>query len=221
MHSSSNESTSYRNIILMVIAVIALVAGVWLARQQNNATPKQPPELKTGTFISKPRPTAPFQLEDYNQKPFTLKQLQGKWSFVFFGYTNCPDVCPATMIQFQLMAKKLADKPKYLAKTQFVFISVDPERDNPKYLKTYVQFYNKDFIGVTGKPDELLKLSRQFGVIYMKIPQKDDPKNYLIDHSAAIILLNPEGNLVSIFSAPHKAADMADDLVTLQDYFKG
>ena len=147
----------------IAIAVIALGLGLFYASRTNHT---EPPLLESATLLMPPKLISEPGLVDHNNKPFTLSSLKGKWSFFFFGYTNCPDVCPATLYQFKMMAKLLEAYPKLKSTTRFILVSIDPERDTTKQLKSYVQYYNPDFIGVTGKQEKIHSFSRQMGVIY-------------------------------------------------------
>lgn len=217
MSTGDNKSTRARTLFWISIALLAMMAGLLLAKYLA-PSPKPLPILSEGTFLPNARNLSPFQLVDYDGNPFGPAQLQDKWSFVFFGYTNCPDVCPATMYQFQQIAKGLQQDARLDASTRFVFISVDPDRDTPQFLKKYVQYYNPAFLGVTGADSELLSLSREMGVIYLRMPNDDNAEDYLIDHSAAILLTNPAGQLAAFFSAPHHASAIISDYKAIRNY---
>jgi protein SCO1/2 len=142
--------------------------------------------------------------------------LQGKWSFVFFGYTFCPDVCPTTLAAFRDVHARLADTPALFSNVQFVLVSVDPERDTPARLREYVTYFGEDFLGVTGTNDQLDQITRAVGAVYAKV---DDGAsgNYLVDHTASVFLVDPEGRLHAVFSAPLEPAQVVSALAKIRE----
>jgi len=208
--------TLARRLLPFIVAtVVAVAAGLWVSDRYFN----RQADLADlhGTRFSEPRALQPFTLTDYKGRPFGTEQLKGKWSFVFFGYTNCPDVCPTTMSVLKSVASRLDNK---VPGVQYVFVSVDPERDTPEQLGQFVTWFNGDFIGVTGTGQELEKLTRQLGVIYMRVPDEKSPGSYTIDHSASVLLFDPDARFHAIFSAPLKAADLAEDLTRLANAYR-
>jgi protein SCO1/2 len=160
-------------------------------------------EITKGAFVlSRPDPIAEFRLLRHDKRPFDNSALKGKWSFLFFGFTNCPDACPATMAVFKEVDRLLGRQPQVKQGVQFVLVSVDPDRDTPERLKEFVTQFNPTFLGVTGERKELARLSESVGVVYAQVPGKT-PKDYLMDHSSAVLLTNPEGKLHAVFAAPH------------------
>lgn len=197
------------HIIPMLLAAVLLSA----------CSPPQPPQLKQGTLLPSAKAIADFQLTDQHGKPFTRNNLMGKWSFAFFGYTHCPDVCPTALSMLAQVMKKLEQNDKLDTKPQVVFVSVDPERDTPELLAQYLPYFNPDFIGVTGDPQQLLLLTRQLGIMYGKAPG-DDADDYLVDHSASIILFDPDGNFLALFGMPHDPDLIAQDFVAIKNYYE-
>lgn len=171
-------------------------------------------DLEYATVFSQPRAIAPFKLQDDKGEHFSNANLKGHWSLLFFGFTNCAMICPTTMTELNKMYQLLT-KAKEQVLPQVVFISVDPERDTLKRLHNYVHAFNPNFVGVTGDEKELAKLAKNVGAMYMKVVDKDDPNQYYIDHSAFIILVNPEGHMYGIFSSPHEADNMAKNFVAI------
>jgi protein SCO1/2 len=218
----NSKSTKSKNLspVYILLAVLAMFGGLFIGfKMSGNLAPAKPPVIN-GTILPQGRLIAPFHLVDYDNKAFGPEQLKDQWTFMFFGYTNCPDVCPSTMFQFNLVANELKKTPEILANTKFVLVSVDPERDTPELLKQYLGYYNKDFIGVTGSQEEIKKFTRGLGILYAKSEPEEGKDNYLVDHSAAILLTNNEGNLYAIFSAPHEAIKIAQDYVKARKYFE-
>jgi len=208
------KSPFYR-ILLIGGALMALIFGYWFGNQLTK------PDLQglSATVLPTPRPLGAFELIDHNGERFTAANLAGHWSFVFFGYTRCPDVCPTTMLLFNQVYNRLADEPQIRDATRWLLVSVDPERDTPELLRSYVTYYNPSFIGVTGPPGEIEKLASQMSVVYMKQPLEGGD-DYLVDHSSAILLLDPQGRLFAIFSGAQDAATLAADFKKLARNFR-
>lgn len=218
--SDSSETTPKKNnlIPLIVVAVLSLVIGVWVSQLIFN-TPAVVPKNLEATLLDKSKPLTAFTLIDHNNKPFNLDSLKNKWSFLFFGYTHCPDVCPLAM---QVMRKVWQDprlKSDTKSNLKMVFVSVDPDRDTPAILKSYVHYYNPDFIGVTGKADEIDNLTRQLGILYgFDEPNKNG--DYNVSHSGQIILIDPKGNMRAVFSSPLTPQSIANDFIAIQKFVK-
>lgn len=163
-------------------------------------------------------PLKPFTLIDKNEQVFTNKDLTGKWSFVFFGYTYCPDICPTTLMTLKQINKTLKKYPNVASDFQVVFVSIDPERDKPKKLAEYIEYFNKEFIAVTGEADNLDKFSRQFSAAYIK-EASETPGDYVMSHTSSIFLVTPKMNIVASFSPPHSAETIASQYLKIHGMF--
>ncbi len=178
-----------------------------LAEARKNFSPIQ------GVILSPARKVAIPALVKDDGSTFTLDDITGQWSLLFFGYMHCPDVCPVTM-GVTAQAKKIATENNQHF-PHVIFISVDPERDKVEMLADYVQYFDKDFIAVTGEANLIKALALQMSVVYMKMPVEKGSSNYLVDHSSALLLLNPEGKLVAFFNPPHDAKTILTDFQTV------
>ena len=136
-----------------------------------------------------------FSLIDQNGKPFTDADLKGKWQLVFFGYTHCPDVCPTALNDLSLALDQLGDKKSEVG---IVFISVDPERDTPDILKSYVESFGGPIVALTGTPDQIKQAAQDYKVYYAKHPRADG--GYDMDHSALIYVMDPQGRFTATFT---------------------
>ena len=129
---------------------------------------------------------SPFSLTDVNNEPITEKSFEGPLTAVFFGFTNCPDICPMTLSNLDQVIEKLNDKEN--KKFKVYFVSIDPERDNPEIIKDYLDSFKNKIYGITGEPQKVFLLSKSWGVLSEKIFSEDG--SYLINHSSSILLLN-------------------------------
>jgi len=153
-----------------------------------------------------------FHLTDFDGKPRALADFKGKVVVLFFGYTQCPDVCPTTMSELAQIKQKLGADGDRL---QVLFVSVDPERDTPEVLKAYMTGFDPSFLGLyAGSPEQLAALARDFKVYYKKVEGKT-PASYTVDHTAASYLYDPQGRLrlYSRYGTPVEA--MTEDIKLL------
>jgi protein SCO1/2 len=199
---------------LLALAVLAaLVLAIAMPKQ---ASLPVPPELGN-VLLPDARTLAPFSLTDMNGTPFDLNSLQEKWTFVFFGYTHCPDICPTTLAILKGTATQLQQSPEDYRDARFVFISVDPKRDTLAHLKDYIGYFHPDFLAATGDKAQIDTLARQLGAIYM-FDGDTAGDDYIVNHSANIALIDPQGRWVGRFNPPHRAAGIAEDYRRVRRY---
>jgi protein SCO1/2 len=127
---------------------------------------------------------------------------------MFFGYTYCPDVCPTTLSVLNSVAQRLQDLD---VDVRFIMVTVDPERDTPERLAEFVTYFNGDFIGVTGTDEGLEQLTRQLGILHVRVQPEPGSEGYLMDHTAAVFLFDPDGRYHAVFSPPLSAEKIAGD----------
>ena len=196
-----------RKYFIIAVAVIAIVTGTWLSVQVLSP----PPSLQTATRLPAATELAEFTLLDQNNESFTRSDFEGRWNLLFFGFTHCPDICPMTL-QVLANAQQLLADDGHAELPRIVLVSVDPERDTPDILGQYVSHFGEDTIGITGELIEVKKLTDGLGVFFEK---SGDENNYSVDHSAVVIVINPDGKFHALFGAPHKAENFAHDIPIL------
>ncbi len=201
-----------RSLLAQIIPL--LLATVLLA-----CSPPPVPQLQQATLLPSAKPIAGFNLINDKGETFTLDNLKGHWTFAFFGYTHCPDVCPTSLGMLGKVMHKLKDSGHLDGMAQGVFFSVDPQRDTPEMLARYVSYFYPDFIGVTGNPDEIQSLTRQLGILYMRT-EGGSNDDYLIDHSAGIILFDPDARFHALFNVPHDPDKIASDFLLIREYYE-
>jgi protein SCO1 len=190
------------------VGILSIVIGALSAHWLLNAGKSSTLELVTGTAITPPRALPPMQFVDQDQHPFDSARLTGHWTFMFFGFTNCPDVCPTTLAMLAQVDKQLADLPHAL-QPQVVFVSVDPERDTPERIGSYVRFFSPQFTGVTAPSTQIQSFTTALGVPVAITKSADG--SYTVDHSGAVFVINPQGEWRALFSPPHQAKLIAAD----------
>ena len=200
---------------ITLVALAALVIGFGLSWYLASNRPIQ---LESGTwFGEQARPLPDFELTDDHNRPLTRADLLGKWSLMFFGYTNCPDICPIALQTLDQTLRSI-DDPDVVKALQVYFISVDPERDTPQRLAEYVPYFNPTFIGATAPLDKLDKLTGPLGIAHEIHDHPEGSESYGVDHSGAIVLINPQAEYAALFGAPQDAAAMARDLTRIVEH---
>lgn len=196
-----------RKYFIIAVAIIAIVTGTWLSMQVLSP----PPSLQIATRLPAATELADFSLLDQNNDSFTRSDFEGRWNLLFFGFTHCPDICPMTL-QVLANAQQLLADDGHAELPRIVLVSVDPERDTPDILGQYVAHFGEDTIGITGELLEVKKLTDGLGIFFEK---SGDADNYSVDHSAVVIVVNPDGKFHALFGAPHKAENFAHDIPIL------
>ena len=151
----------------------------------------------------------PFELVGTDGKAVTERDFRGRYMLVFFGFTHCPDICPAELQVIAQALEKLGDKGK---KVVPVFITLDPERDTPQAMAEYVKSFGRDFVGLTGSPEAIADAAKAYRVAYAKVENKDSAGGYSVDHSALVYLMDPDGKYVTHFSYGTGADELAEKL---------
>ena len=187
------------------VALAATLAGVWLAdiyREHDSRAALLPDQVLT--VFAEPKPMAAFALTDHKDRAFDLASLKGRWSFLFFGFTHCPDVCPTTLAVLARARDNIARNTAGAEDVQFVFISVDPNRDTAGKLGQYVDYFDTTFLGVTGDDAQIGNLAGQLGAAY-QVAFTAGMENYPVYHATAVFLLDPRARYHAVFTPPHDA----------------
>ena len=218
--STSGKSSVILRGGAVLAAILALATGYWLSDYLLGGHPER--SAIRATVLGEPRDIQPFTLIDHTGKNFDNRSLEGRWSFIFFGYSHCPDVCPTTLSVLNSVAHKLEGLENQV---QFVFISIDPERDTPEKLGQFVSSFNGTFIGATGTDETINTLTRQVGVIYTRVEgtsgsDSSGKDNYRMDHSASVLLFDPAGRFHAVFTPPLDSTDMAIDFKLISEAYR-
>lgn len=199
-----------RTIVLIVICLLIVAgAGVFTANYifNNKASVSE-----TLTVLEPARPLPELSLIDDTSQPFGLANLRGGWSLLFFGFTHCPDICPNTLGLLNAVHAQLKQNDDTPA-LKIIFVSVDPRRDTPEALHQYVRYFDKDFVGITGKITEITKLTQ---ALYLPFGYTNNPGGgYTVEHSSTLVLINPQTQAKVYFTPPHEPQQLAADLAAV------
>lgn len=202
-----------------LLIAFAVAGGAWFLA---GALDGDRGKTESATVFPEPRALPEFRLLDHRGEPFGRENLLGHTSLLFFGFTHCPDICPATLQQLALARRQLAGGGEALP--EVVLISVDPERDDPEALARYVEYFGQGFTGVTGSLEALRTLTGPLGIHFEKRPATQPGADsgsaavsgeYLVNHSAAVLVVDAEARLQAIFGAPHSIEAFVHDLPVL------
>jgi len=213
-----------RIVALAAIALLTILWGaVWAVRTdpemfagtrlqfiaallgEEGAAPTSPPGVSVG---------GPFSLVDGDGKAVSDSDFRGRWMLVYFGYTYCPDVCPT---ELQTISAALAKLGADAAKVAPMFITIDPARDTPAAIGSYVKLFDPKLIGLTGTAQQIADVAREYRVYYAKVtPKGASADGYLMDHSGFVYLMDPQGHFAALYNPATDADDMA---AGLRDHF--
>ena len=198
-------------IFVGLIAIAAMVVGVISFK-----TVTKLPAPEYALYYKQSRMIKPFELIDHNGQSFTKEQLNDKWSLVFFGYTSCPDICPTTLQNLNFIYD---DLKAITQNSQVLLVSVDPQRDSQEKLAQYIAYFNSEFIALRAGHEVLFPFARNVGLMYAISGEGND---YLVDHSASLVLINPAGKIAAIFKPEQAIGKMPsiDSDKLLSDYQK-
>jgi len=211
---------------LILAAVIGIALGITVAVRGSGGAaesadaeatlaPLQAQMQNTVVLPEDFRRVPEFALQGGDGAPLEHGFLEDRWTLAFFGYTHCPDVCPITL---QVMKEVVADlESQDVEPMQVAFFTVDPVRDTAERMGEYVGFFDEDFVGVTGELDQVQSLTRSLGIVSAFTAVDGRPDDYLVDHTASMLLIDPQRRVRAKFNAPHEADTIVQDFVTLRD----
>lgn len=211
---------SKRTLPLLIIAVLAAAGGLWSAQglfgPMTPASATAPlPAVTSMTLMSTPRELPAFSLQQSDGTALTGEELHGHWTVVFIGFTHCPDICPTTLAELNGAQKQWAALPE-ATRPRVLFVSADPERDTPKITGDYAHAFNRDSLAATAPLPQLEAFTRSLSLVFMKAPgPSGDAADYTIDHSAALVVLDPQARMAGVITPPFDPKAVAADLLAL------
>ena len=206
---------SKRALPLLVVALLAAGLGLWAAQRAHAPTAPSLPATRALTLLPTPRVLPAFSLQQASGQPLTQATLKGHWTLVFLGFTHCPDVCPTTLAQLAAAQKQWAALPAD-RRPRLLFVSADPERDTPQLLAQYAHAFHPDTLTATAPIPQLEAFARSLSLVFMKVPGASGaPDDYSIDHSATLVLLDPQARMAGVVQPPLDVKNIATDLILL------
>lgn len=186
--------------VSLIVTISFAVISIYLSSDKNTF-----PELLRAVVVNPAKPVQSVNLTDHHNKVVNVERLKNYWTFVFFGYTNCPDVCPATIAQLKLIKRGIKENTAYAKSTQFFFVSVDPQRDTLAHLAKYMKYFDSSFVGMTGSEKAIADFEQQLDS-YHRIGTKNSNGDYTVQHSGEIYLIDSDAMLVAKFQPPMDTA---------------
>ncbi|WP_312243336.1 SCO family protein [Stutzerimonas nitrititolerans] len=205
--------TRIQKTVFILVALVALVIGLTVYRVLNSERQVDPTQMLDAGIVILPqgRDVPKLTLTNQDGEPVQVDQLEGKWTLLFFGYTFCPDICPATLAELRQLRGQLPDEVREQLRP--VLVSVDPARDTPEQLKQYLEFFGEGFLGLTGTLDDIQTLANGVGIPF--IPGDTSRENYTVDHSGNLVIIGPDGRQHGFIRAPLKVQKLSQQLPAL------
>ncbi len=205
--------TRIQKTVFILVALVALVIGLTVYKVLNTEQQLDTAELLDAGIVMLPqgRDMPDLTLTNQDGERVSMAQLEGQWNLLFFGYTFCPDICPATLAELRQLRGKLPEDVNQ--RLQPILVSVDPERDTPEQLKKYLGYFGAGFIGLTGPLDDIQTLANAAGVPF--IPGDTSKENYTVDHGGNLALIGPDGRLRGFVRGPLRTEKLAEQLPVL------
>ncbi|WP_417779436.1 SCO family protein [Stutzerimonas xanthomarina] len=202
--------TRIQKTVFILVALVALVIGLTVYKVLNTEQQLDTADLLDAGIVMLPqgRDVPNLTLTNQDGEKISMKALEGRWNLLFFGYTFCPDICPATLAELRQLRGQLPEEARQ--RMQPILVSVDPERDTPEQLKRYLDFFGAGFIGLTGSLDDIQTLANAAGVPF--IPGDTTKEDYTVDHGGNLALIGPDGRLRGFIRAPMRTEKLAEQL---------
>lgn len=199
---------------ILIIAGLVILAGVSFTLKKMHD--RHFPEILRGLAVD-PKPMGQVSLIDKTGHTLNLQHFKGKWTLVFFGYTNCPDVCPSTLLELEQLKKSFAKEP-VKRDYQFLFVTVDPQRDTTQRLNEYVNYFDPDFQAAGGDIAQIKTFEHVFGAFHKYAKKSKDDMHYSVAHSAEVYIVDPELQYVGKFLPPFDINKLNQQLTALSSY---
>ena len=205
---------SKRNIIFILLVLFS-ITGIFTYFQSLPSLLEKKPSLITGKILVRPMEIDNFELIDQNNEVFNKKSLEGGWTVLFFGYTNCPDVCPTTIYKLAEIKNGIKeDLPS--ANFNTVLVTLDPDRDSPERLDEYIGYFDETMLGVTGTYENIQSFTSSLSVFYQRINKEE---GYDFNHTASIFVFDKDGSLFATMSPANTVEELESDFFTILNNF--
>lgn len=199
---------------LSIVAIILIATGVLSYVLLQQLTNSQTVQLEVGTIYPDDfREIYDFTLRVNVDETYSKADFNDKWTLLFFGFTHCPDICPASLVTYQQIQQRVNSEIAD-ANLDYVFVSVDPLRDTPEIIHEYTTYFSPNFKGVTGEKAQIDRLARSLAAFY-QIPDDTSDPDYFVEHSSAIYLISEHARPKVLFSYPHAADKIASDVIQM------
>ena len=206
---------SKRNIIFILL-ILTGITGLFTYFQSLPSLLEKKPTLVSGKILARPMEIDRFELIDQKNEVFNNKSLEGGWTVLFFGYTNCPDVCPTTIYKLAEIKNELKED---LSSTSFntVLVTLDPDRDSTDRLEEYIGYFDESMLGVTGTYENIQSFTTSLSVFYQRINKEE---GYDFNHTASIFVFNKDGSLFATMSPANTIGELTQDFYTILNNFE-
>ena len=205
---------SKRNIIFILLVLFS-ITGIFTYFQSLPSLLEKKPSLITGKILVRPMEIDNFELIDQNNEAFNKKSLEGGWTVLFFGYTNCPDVCPTTIYKLAEIKNGIKeDLPS--ANFNTVLVTLDPDRDSAERLDEYIGYFDETMLGVTGTYENIQSFTSSLSVFYQRINKEE---GYDFNHTASIFVFDKDGSLFATMSPANTVGELESDFFTILNNF--
>ena len=205
---------SKRNVIFLLLILFS-VTGIFTYFQSLPSLLEKKPSLITGKILVRPMEIDNFELIDQNNEAFNKKSLEGDWTVLFFGYTNCPDVCPTTIYKLAEIKNGIKeDLPS--ANFNTVLVTLDPDRDSSERLDEYIGYFDETMLGVTGTYENIQSFTSSLSVFYQRINKEE---GYDFNHTASIFVFDKDGSLFATMSPANTVEEIESDFFTILNNF--
>lgn len=201
--------TAINRTVTFIIITISVLLGLWYCL--NPIFQPKAAQMRSATLVNSQHHISDFSLTTTNNQPFNQHNLRGHWTLMFFGYSDCPVICPSTLTLLRDSWQQFTKAPP----VNFVFVNINPQQESLAELKAFLQRFHPDFVGATGSSAEIRKLSDQLGIFATNSGDTTEDGKPIIDHTATLMLINPHAKLHAVFTPQLDPVAIAQDLVTI------